>query len=134
MLSTAAPDLRPGSSLFGPVERKSVTLVPESRASRHTQGCCYAARQRRRESVAVVRHTSALPLEVTPTAPAVEQNAPGCTTRPSPDGAGSDARAVVLLGAGAVVMRALGCVVGFTVGIGGGAGTRTFPRTGSAGQ
>jgi hypothetical protein len=27
MLSTAAPDFRPGSSLFGPVERKSVTLV-----------------------------------------------------------------------------------------------------------
>ena len=28
MLSTAAPDFRPGSSLFGPVERRSVTLVP----------------------------------------------------------------------------------------------------------
>ena len=27
MLSTAAPDFRPGSSLFGPVERRSVTLV-----------------------------------------------------------------------------------------------------------
>jgi hypothetical protein len=27
MLSTAAPDFRPGSSVFGPVERKSVTLV-----------------------------------------------------------------------------------------------------------
>ena len=27
MLSTAAPDFRPGSSLFGPVERKSMTLV-----------------------------------------------------------------------------------------------------------
>jgi hypothetical protein len=27
MLSTAAPDFRPGSSLFGPVERRTVTLV-----------------------------------------------------------------------------------------------------------
>jgi hypothetical protein len=27
MLSTAAPDFRPGSSLFGPVGRRSVTLV-----------------------------------------------------------------------------------------------------------
>jgi hypothetical protein len=27
MLSTAAPDFRPGSSLFSPVERRSVTLV-----------------------------------------------------------------------------------------------------------
>jgi hypothetical protein len=46
---------------------------------RGTRPLTYALRQRSRLSVALVLQTMTVPVSVTPGAPAVEQNAPGCT-------------------------------------------------------
>ncbi|MEU5910112.1 hypothetical protein [Micromonospora sp. NPDC047527] len=59
----------------------------------------YAARHRFLESVAVVVHTIGLPVFVTPRAPWVEQNAPGCTVT-----GGGFGFAVVGFGFGAAVV------------------------------
>ncbi|MGW3897999.1 hypothetical protein ACWD6L_22705 [Micromonospora profundi] len=85
----------------------------------------YAARHRFLESVAVVVHTIGLPVFVTPRAPCLEQNDPGCTV--ATDGGFGFAvvgfgfgAAVVAFGLGAaVVVFGLGLVVvGFTIGRG----------------
>ncbi|MEU4474076.1 hypothetical protein [Micromonospora sp. NPDC023888] len=60
----------------------------------------YAARHRFLESVAVVVHTIGLPVFVTPRAPCLEQNDPGCTV----DTGGGAGFAVVGFGFGAAVV------------------------------
>lgn len=53
---------------------------PSSRPEHHLPDHAYGLRQRRRLSVLVVAQTIGLPAEVTPVAPATEQNAPAVTT------------------------------------------------------
>jgi hypothetical protein len=78
----------------------------------------YTARHRSRVSVAVVLQTMALPVLVTPVAPAVEQNAPGVTVALAA-GAAVVAFAAVVFGAAAVVFGALAVVAALVAGAAG---------------
>ena len=84
---------------------RSPTPLTRCRASLRSR-TFQAARQRFRESVAVVVHTIGLPVFVTPRAPCCEQNEPGCTPWAT--------RSVVALGFGLGVFG--GAVVSFGVG------------------
>lgn len=65
--------------LFGVGERDGLDAAAAWLTREGHQTLTYALRQRSRVSVVLVLQTMTVPVSVTPGAPAVEQNAPGCT-------------------------------------------------------